>query len=150
METKRGGKRPGAGRKPIAEKKKPVTLYFKGKTILKFGSEEKLKEGLYDFAEMYQEGTPQNYDGKKINSQRMEAGQFEESQRTNYFEPISNPAPLTKLQSYIQQIKDCNNYEQVKRIMMIIKNDQSIIGRDRITLDTVATSVIEEKGIEQY
>lgn len=47
--NKRGGKRLGAGRKPIADKKKLVPLYVGEKKIWSFGNEQKLKDQLYSF-----------------------------------------------------------------------------------------------------
>lgn len=55
MEEKenRGGKRLGAGRKPSANKKIPVTLYVEKKAIWPFGNEPKMKEKLMEFIDGY-------------------------------------------------------------------------------------------------
>lgn len=54
MEQKKlGGKRKGAGRKPVLSKKKQVSLYIEGSKFLKFGSEEKMKELIYQFVDNY-------------------------------------------------------------------------------------------------
>lgn len=47
QQTNRGGKRKGAGRKPVLSKKKQISLYVEGSKILKFGNEEKYKDFLY-------------------------------------------------------------------------------------------------------
>lgn len=52
-EKKQGGKRRGAGRKPVQSKKKQISLYVEGNKILKFGSEEKLKDDIYNFINKY-------------------------------------------------------------------------------------------------
>ena len=47
--TNKGGKRVGAGRKPIGTSKKiPVTLYVEQRSTYSFGNVEKMKEVLYD------------------------------------------------------------------------------------------------------
>jgi len=48
-----GGKRKGAGRKPVLSKKKQISLYVEGSKILKFGNEEKYKEFLYRQTDEY-------------------------------------------------------------------------------------------------
>lgn len=52
-EKKQGGKRRGAGRKPILHKKKQISLYVEGSKILKFGNVEKYKEFLYRQTDEY-------------------------------------------------------------------------------------------------
>lgn len=51
MEEKnsRGGRRKGAGRKPIDNPKQPITLFIPKKDIWVFGSIDKLKNELYEF-----------------------------------------------------------------------------------------------------
>lgn len=48
-EEKRGGKRIGAGRKPSGIEKKTISIYVPKGQIYKFGTEDKMKEKLYDF-----------------------------------------------------------------------------------------------------
>lgn len=47
--SKRGGTRKGAGRKTIADKKIPVTVWFKKSTVKMYNGIEKFKKVLYDF-----------------------------------------------------------------------------------------------------
>lgn len=80
MEEKaHGGKRLGAGRKPISNKKKQITLYVETKLIFPFVTEEKMKEKLYDFIVNYDKDkleskveykkpTAESYDGAKLPS----------------------------------------------------------------------------------
>ena len=55
MENKKqiGGKRRGAGRKPVLSKKKQISLYVEGAKVVKFGSEEKMKAHLYDIIDKF-------------------------------------------------------------------------------------------------
>lgn len=41
--SKRGGARPGAGAKPIKDKKKPLTIYVRGSEIKKAGGKKQAK-----------------------------------------------------------------------------------------------------------
>lgn len=52
-EKKIGGKRKGAGRKPVLNKKKQISLYVEGGKVLKFGNEEKMKQHLYKLIDEY-------------------------------------------------------------------------------------------------
>lgn len=49
----RGGKRKGAGRKPLKNPKKQVSLYIENNKFYKFGGEEKMKEKIYEFVDEY-------------------------------------------------------------------------------------------------
>lgn len=74
-EKKKGGKRLGAGRKPVLHKKKQVSLYIEPVKFLPFGSEDKMKQHLYSFIDSfskeepkieYSKATPESYNGKKV------------------------------------------------------------------------------------
>lgn len=54
-QSKRGGKREGAGRKPTGRTKKPYTFYIAPNKTLKFGGDEKFKKYVYDIVENYGE-----------------------------------------------------------------------------------------------
>lgn len=78
MEEKaHGGKRRGAGRKPIANKKEQVTLYVEKKLIFPFVTKDKMKDKIYEFIENYDKDvieskiqfskpTPESYDAPKL------------------------------------------------------------------------------------
>ena len=57
---KQGGKRRGSGRKPVLSKKKQISLYVEGNKVIKFGSEEKMKEHLYGIIDKF--GVQPNYE----------------------------------------------------------------------------------------
>ncbi len=52
-QIKRGGKRTGAGRKPIVNPKRTITLYVDIKSIARFGDADSLKNELYEFISGY-------------------------------------------------------------------------------------------------
>lgn len=62
MEQKKqlGGKRRGAGRKPVLSKKKQFSFYVEGSQVIRFGSEEKFKKAVTDF--IYGFGKEVNYE----------------------------------------------------------------------------------------
>lgn len=61
MENKKqiGGKRRGAGRKPVLSKKKQFSFYVEGAQVVKFGNEEKFKKIVTDF--IYGYGVEKDY-----------------------------------------------------------------------------------------
>lgn len=151
METKRGGKRLGAGRKPVADKKKLIALYVRGEIILRFGSDDKIKDWIYDALEKYKPNTEENHPSQNTNPNHNEVG-HEEPKKENYFD--TNPKPInippSKLQSYIAEINDCNDYDSIKKVMIAVKSDRDLKPMDKITLNTMVTTIMEEKGIVEY
>lgn len=73
-EKKKGGKRPGAGRKKSTNPSEPFTFYVKRNNILKFGSPEKFKKKVEEFIEkadleteiQYSPTTPESFDSSKL------------------------------------------------------------------------------------
>lgn len=57
---KQGGKRRGAGRKPVLSKKKQFSFYVEGVKVIKFGSEDKFKKAVNDFIDGF--GVEPNYE----------------------------------------------------------------------------------------
>lgn len=121
MEIKKGGKRVGAGRKPLLKKKKPITLYLEGETILHFGGDEDTRQKAYDLLSQCMNldlirRTHAAIDGNKEPLQH-------EERKENYFEPeIKKPLSLTrtyeqwmKIKMECQDIDEWNEYaEQIR------------------------------------
>lgn len=57
-QTKRGGYRPGSGRKPTGELKVPITIYVEEKFIYPFGNKDNLKKEAYNFIVGYGKDEP--------------------------------------------------------------------------------------------
>lgn len=57
-EKSKGGKRPGAGRRPSPNPKVPITIYVEERVVEKWGGKEDLKIKLYDFVRLPSFETP--------------------------------------------------------------------------------------------
>lgn len=57
-QTKRGGYRPGSGRKPTGKLKVPITIYVEEKFIYPFGNRDNLKKEAYNFIVGYGKDEP--------------------------------------------------------------------------------------------
>jgi hypothetical protein len=119
-ENKKGGKRLGAGRKPIGEKKRAIFLYVENSATYKFGSEEKMKKSLYDFIKEF--NSPQIKDLNKPTNEIKP----QEPPTANYAVNISTQPTIQILnqeQAYIQELKDAKTVSEIKRIIISAKND---------------------------
>ena len=137
MESKtQGGKRIGAGRKPIGLKKKSVFLYIELNDILKFGSEEKMKVHLYDTVKKYGQQSkdaiqftkPQkeNFDSDIINSLKSdEVGQWQEPKKVL----------VRSFQQYNQLKLDCENQEDWSSLSEEIRNSSLSTKQKQILLN---------------
>lgn len=108
QKDKRGGKRKGAGRKPLAGSKKvPITVYVEQVNVIKFGGAEKLKESLKNFAdgEIAAQPLPAAFDSPKLN--------------VAHDEPLNLSRPQIALKSFEQWQKakrECENEEDWETI----------------------------------
>jgi hypothetical protein len=101
METKntKGGKRNNAGRKPAKDPKKTIVLYVERSCILKFGSEEKLKQQTYLFFA--------NYENEEIKKQ---LPIFDNTKELNTIS--AKPLKFTHTDEKIITLKDVNYFYQ--------------------------------------
>lgn len=146
MENKKqiGGKRRGAGRKPVLSKKKQISLYVEGAKILKFGSEEKLKDKLYNFINgeliEYKEPAPDAYDGKKIDK-------ISYDEPKQYQEPESQitglPPKLSLFSDFMAELGKANTIPQVEEIMKRAKGEV-FTPRDKMILEAKAKEVSKD------
>lgn len=123
MEEKRtrGGKRNGAGRKPIDNPKKQFTFYFKKEVAYKFGGEEKMKEKVNQFVEKYGEEQPKVYDApKRTYPTHDEPNQCQEPKDYNY---------------YYNQIKNLEGQEECTDFIYSVKADQNLAGWQKKMLE---------------
>ena len=145
----------GAGRKPFAEKKYPMTLYFENKIPLKFGSRELLKDALYSFAYGYGDGDLecelQKGETEPFKNIGIFVPQSIPEQRSNYFAPEIQPpkqnVPLSKYKSYEIELKDCRNGDEIKTVMSRIRSDSDLTRQEKQLLEMVYNKTVSEKGI---
>jgi len=138
-ENKRGGKRMGAGRKPLADKKKTVSLYVEEKKIWHFGSEQKLKDRLYDFIDGNTiEQPPENI----INDLTKPTNNIKphEQPKTN-FSIDTTPKPseplMTRFEAYRGRILKTTMMREIVPLMREIKND-ILSYKEKQSLETIA------------
>lgn len=140
-EKKQGGKRKGAGRKPILHKKKQVSLYVEGGKILKFGNVEKYKEFLYKKTDEYGNDnlntginysptSPSAYDGKKTD-------------KITFDEPAMFQQPkVNQFAAYGKEISEAVSIGQIEAICESIKYDTELADwqKKRLTDTAIAKS----------
>jgi hypothetical protein len=135
-EKKQGGKRKGAGRKPVLHKKKQISLYVEGGKILKFGNVEKYKEFLYKKTDEYGNDnlnteinysptSPSAYDGKKMDN-------------ITFDEPAMFQQPkINQYDAYHGEIVNARSVDEIMRIVRVIKDD-NIPDWQKIKLEKMA------------
>lgn len=120
-EKKQGGKRRGAGRKPVQNKKKQISLYVEGGKILKFGNEEKMKTHLYNLIDEFgQMGKfPEKADYVKpiiFDAPRID--------KLIHDEPPMFPQPnISQYDAYYNEIMGANSVVEIEIVVRAIKND---------------------------
>ena len=124
-EKKQGGKRRGAGRKPVQSKKKQISLYVEGGKILRFGNEEKLKEKVYGFIDSFGENEGLNSEiNYTPNSQAAYNGV--KASIITYDEIALWQEPKTKIDQYAAyqtEISEANSVLEIENIVKEIKKD---------------------------
>lgn len=151
MENKKqvGGKRRGAGRKPVLSKKVQISLYVEGSKILKFGNEEKYKEFLYkqtdEFGEEKLESeikfspiTEKSFDGTNTNAAKLDEVAISTG--------TGLPPKLTLVNEFMADLDKAKVYQDVENVMKRAKGEV-MLPRDRIALETKAKQVVAEKGL---
>lgn len=138
-QSKRGGARPGSGRKSTGEKKKPVTIYVEHSKIWKFGSEDKMKLHLYDTINSYNKEAPV-VQIKDLNQQTNVVKPIEPmgTQKSNYFvdttpKPLVNPFEAAKA-----KIQETTWAGDLQKVMMEIGADDNIGQSKKILLQQYA------------
>jgi hypothetical protein len=162
MEQKKlGGKRKGAGRKPVLSKKKQVSLYVEGSKILKFGSEEKMKELIYQFVDNYNPVNvvnlttnaklPDEYVSSPIEFSVMSGKPYDETVSSvfatgNVFatSPFTGLPPKVSLfDDFMSELKQATMVSQVENIMKRAKGEV-FTPKQKIELEGFAKQVSKE------
>lgn len=123
-QSKKGGKRNGAGRKPVDNPKEQVTLYVPKKSIWLFGNKDKLKTALYDFIDTKHEDEPKA-EIRDLTQPTREIKAYEQP-KTNFSVntvPPTQPLVLTPMEAYKQEIKATTWSGDLEKVMKRIKAD---------------------------
>jgi hypothetical protein len=130
MEQKNhGGKRRGAGRKSVIDKKQQVVLYVPGKDVLKFGSPDKLKDNLKKFIDEfggdskinYQPTTEASYDGKKFTPVDDEPLKFEKPKIALKRTPAH----------WVELRRECSDADEYAQWLQNLENDPHLTAREK-------------------
>ncbi|MES2382331.1 MAG: hypothetical protein V4538_14895 [Bacteroidota bacterium] len=142
----KGGKRLGAGRKPVLSKKKQISLYVEGSKILKFGNDEKMKKYLYKVIETfgnspidYKPPTEANFHGKMVSMEVVDKMDVEQQKSSI----TGLPPKLSDFDKFSEELRSAKSRHDVDAIMK-----RSVGGimfpKERFALKSVADEVMED------
>lgn len=144
IKSNKGGKRLGAGRKPVIERKQQVCLYIQPKYFYRFGNEEKMKEKLYEFIENYERvimgEQPKIYDAPMINK--------------NYFpdEPKQldepNKKELSNFESWKKEISECDESYELEKLDSLMEKDKDLLWNEKNELKRFCLQIGKQKGFQ--
>ena len=148
MENKKqiGGKRRGAGRKPVLGKKKQISLYVEGAKVVKFGNEEKMKAHLYDIIDKF--GIEPNYENpaselKNLPSYSVHSIQPQAEVKSSI---TGLPPKVSLFSEFMAELDNCKTFDEVEKVMKKAKGE-AFLPRDRMSLENRAKQVVSEKGL---
>lgn len=142
-EKKQGGKRRGAGRKPVLHKKKQISLYVEGSKIAKFGNEEKMKEHLYGVIDKF--GVEPNYENPISELKDFPSYSVPEMRtQVEVKSPITGlPPKLSLYDNFMQELAKATTIPQVEEIMRRAKGE-AMFPKERTALEFYAKEVSKE------
>lgn len=126
MEEKKqlGGKRRGAGRKPVQNKKVQISLYVEGGKIFKFGNEEKMKTYLYSLIDEF--GQMGKFP-EKVDYAKTPNPVFYDAPKVD--NPIHDEPPMfsqpkvSQYDAYYIEIMECNSVGEIEAVVREIKKN---------------------------
>lgn len=141
MESIKGGKRMGAGRKSFLQKKEPITVYVEKNLIIKVGTRDDARTFMYNSLKDYGEvsNTSIEIETQKVNT-------VIDEPKGNYFAPAPIQPIVTQFQSFVIEINDCVNNEQLEKTMTYVRKDKSITDKQLLQLEILAKKVFADKG----
>lgn len=139
-EKKQGGKRLGAGRKPVLSKKKQISLYVEGSKIIKFGNEEKMKVQIYKFIDGF--GVEVNYDNPISELKNLPNYSVHDIYPTvEVKSPITGLVPkLSLFDDFMAELSKATTIPQVEAIMKRAKGEV-FTPRNKMALESYAKEV---------
>ena len=136
MESKKGGKRLGAGRKPVLNKKKQVTLYVENNKILPFGGEDKMKDHLYGVIDGFGQPVQAIQD---LTRPTNEIKPFEQP-KTNYEVKVT-PQPITSVMGNYEALKSkvlkTTTIKEIEAVMREVKASL-LYPKEKLSLEAIA------------
>jgi len=145
MENKKqlGGKRKGAGRKPVLSKKKQISLYVEGAKILKFGNEEKYKEFLYRQTDEY--GVEKDYSNPVSELTKLPQYSVHDIQPQVEVKSAFTglPPKLSDFDKFSEELYGAKSRTEVEAIMKRSKGG-IMFPREHLELKSIADKVMED------
>ena len=145
MENKKqlGGKRKGAGRKPVLSKKKQYSFYIEGSMVMQFGSEEKFKKAVLDF--IYGYGVEKDYSNpiselRKLPQYSVHDIQPQVEVKSSF---TGLPPKLSDFDKFSEELYGAKSKAEVEAIMKRSAGG-AMFPKDRIALKAVADEVMED------
>lgn len=135
-----GGKRRGAGRKPILHKKKQVSLYVEGGKMVVFGGEEKMKTFLYETIDGQQpqmgiqDLTKPTHMVKPIEAMKVE---------TNSAVFIPEKQFISPYNAFRERLKKAATIPEIEEIMREVRGE-AMIPREKNELEAYAKELSKE------
>jgi RNase adaptor protein for sRNA GlmZ degradation len=127
--NKRGGKRVGAGRKPVTNRKKVVTLYVPILEIVKFGNEEKFKIAVYEFSRNYGMSENKPIVAPVVLNDTM----LPKTQEKPNLSPVAGQK-VDYWDFFIKKKQECESEEDWREIKTQIENCQFLTQKQRDTI----------------
>ena len=143
---KQGGKRRGAGRKPVMSKKKQYSFYIEGSMVLQFGSEDKFKKAVTDF--IYGDGVEKDYSNPISELKDLPNYSVHDIKQTVEVKSTITglPPKLSPFNDLMAELDKCETYGAVENVMKKAKGEAFIM-RDKMALESKAKQIISEKGL---
>jgi hypothetical protein len=135
----KGGKRLGAGRKPVSNPKKQVSLYIEPNKFYKFGGEEKMKVRLYEFIESYSNEIVETVEQPKIfDAPRLPKNYFEDEPKQ-----FGEAKPLSEFEGFKERIYGCKTVDEVEKVMRQVKS-ALMLPREKLMIESIAKDFSKE------
>ncbi len=145
MENKKqlGGKRKGAGRKPVLSKKKQYSFYIEGSMVMQFGSEEKFKKAVIDF--IYGYGVEKDYSNpvselKNLPNYSVHDIQPQVEAKSTF---TGLPPKLSDFDNLMDELNACSTIPQVEAVMKKVKSGL-MLPREKMTLEAHAKEISKD------
>lgn len=147
MESKRGGKRVGSGRKPLGNKKSAITLYVDQPDIWKFGNEEKLKAKMKEFISEYNQiaDKPELRNIMPLSaSDSVALYNAEHTDSRIFTQEIKEVPNLGLFDSYKLELKEAKTINEIAASVKAAKNEINLSPKEKLFLENYAKELSKE------
>lgn len=143
-QNKRGGRRNGAGRKPIENKKSVITLYVAKPDIWKFGNEDKLKTGVYRFISDFGSGKAVVQDLNEPTNQIKPITEPQKQTNVVFSVPPKEQPTIGLFDAYKKDLATKSTVKQIELLVKVIKLDSNLTIPEKIQLEAYGKELSKE------